>query len=89
MSVMFEVYYREPVDAIREKRISQEVTPFGGQLTFHEEPKTGDILRIICLTYEFLDLKKAEQAADRLREMGEHVENIVEDYGSDPPRPIR
>lgn len=85
MSVMFEVYYREPVDSVREERISQEVMLFGGKLTYHEQPNIEDSSRAICLTYEFSDLHKAEKAADRLRQIGEHVENIVADYGSDPP----
>ena len=76
MSYMFEVLYRSPSDSRREADISDSVGQFGGHLTCREEP---DIMGAgpVCLTYEFDDLRVAEQAASRLRARGEHVEGPV------------
>jgi hypothetical protein len=79
MSFMFEVLYKSPADTQREVAISESVSQFGGSLTCREEPEvvgTG----AVCLTYEFDDLKVAEQAASSLRSRGLHVEGPV-DYG--------
>jgi len=73
MSIMFEVYYRTPIDEQRETRILREVTRHGGGLTYEEKPQCPET-SAICLTYEFNDRKSAEDAARVLRELGEHVE---------------
>lgn len=80
MSSMFEVYYKEPPDENREGTLVREVARFGGSMTGRETPVTGDPSRAIVLTFEFPELVAAENAAAHLRLMGEHVENIQEDY---------
>jgi len=83
MSFMFEVYYKAPINKNREKLISREAMRFGVELTFREEPgPRDDVRQSICLTYEFDNLAKAEEAAEALRILGEHVEGPC-DYG--PP----
>ena len=79
MSVMFEVLYRSPPSIQREAEICKRIEPFGGRLTYREEPKASGP---VCLTYEFSDPDSAEQAANVLRTFGEHVEGPVE-YGDD------
>jgi hypothetical protein len=83
MSVMFEVYYKAPPDEVRESRITEEVSRHGGMLTYREEPVIGDPSSAVCLTFEFQELASAEQASNRLRQMGEHVEEIQPDYPGD------
>jgi hypothetical protein len=79
MSYMFEVLYKSPSDSRREAAISKSVGEFGGNLTCREEPDAiGN--GSVCLTYEFDELRVAEQAASCLRARGEHVEGPV-DYG--------
>jgi hypothetical protein len=79
MSFMFEVLYKSPPDSRREAAIATCISPYGGRLTYREEP---DVVGVgpVCLTYEFSDLTGAQQAASCLREQGEHVEGPV-DYG--------
>ncbi len=79
MSFMLEVLYKSPSDERREATIGESIGQFGGNLTCREEP---DVVGVgpICLTYEFQDLRVAEQAASCLRVQGEHVEGPV-DYG--------
>ena len=81
MAYMFEVLTRSPLEARREATISAFVGGCGGQLTCREEPDAAGA-GPVCLTYEFDDRGHAERAADRLRELGEHVEGPV-DYGDD------
>ena len=79
MSVMFEVFYKAPPDSRHEALIEERVSRFGGRLTCREEPETHGPNNV-CLTYEFDDWPVAEQAAQCLREAGEHVEGPM-DYG--------
>jgi hypothetical protein len=80
MSVMFEVYYRPPVDTSKEAALTTRIAKLGGRLTYREVPGDGN-LGGVCLTYEFDDPSLAEEAAKALRENGEHVEGPVQ-YGS-------
>jgi hypothetical protein len=76
---MFEVYYRPPVDAGKEAKLTALVSSLGGRLDYREVPeRDGD--HGICLTYEFDDRDQAEAAAQKLLEQGEHVEGPC-DYG--------
>lgn len=79
MSFMFEVICKSPADTRREASIAESVGQFGGSLACREEP---DVIGAspVCLTYEFDDLRVAEQAASCLRSRGEHVEGPV-NYG--------
>jgi hypothetical protein len=70
---MFEVYYRPPADARKERTLSARVSSLGGRLTYREVPE-GNKIGGICLTYEFDDPDQAEVAAQVLRQQGEHVE---------------
>lgn len=79
MSYMFEVFYRRPPDPKREARLTEQVEQFGGRLSFREGEGNG--AGSVCLTYEFDDVQNAENAAEALRQRGEHVEGPV-DYGS-------
>ena len=79
MSFYIEVYYASPKDIDREKRISKIASDVGGQLTFWDK-SASDASRAICLTYEFANLSAATKAADRMRNIGEHVEGPA-DYG--------
>jgi hypothetical protein len=79
MSFMFEVHYRPPADPEREIEIAKRLDPFGGHLTYREEPDLPGI-GSICLTYEFGDYAVAERAAESLRSQGEHIEGPA-DYG--------
>jgi hypothetical protein len=76
---MLEVLYKSPPDARREAAITESVNQFGGSLSCREEPDMAGA-GPVCLTYEFEDLRVAEQAATCLRSRGEHVEGPV-DYG--------
>ena len=77
MLVLFEMLYKSPSDPRREATISERVGPFGGRLTYREEP---DVIGVgpVCLTYEFNGFQEAEEAATRLRSQGEHVEGPME-----------
>ena len=79
MSVMFEVYYKAPLDPIKEAKLNVQISKFGGHLTFRENPDQYESASV-CLTYEFDDLSLAGLATKLLREQGEHVEGPV-DYG--------
>jgi hypothetical protein len=76
---MFEVYYRSPADAEKEKALTQRVAALGGRLDYREAPQS-ERNGSICLTFEFGLRDEAESAARVLREQGEHVEGPV-DYG--------
>jgi uncharacterized protein (DUF433 family) len=78
-SYMFEVLYKSPPDPQREASISESVGAFGGSLTCREE-LDGAGPGPVTLTYEFDDLRVAEQAAECLRSRGEHVDGPVS-YG--------
>jgi hypothetical protein len=80
MSFMFEVYYREPVDLVREERLTNLLDRFGGSLTCRDEPLPSGLSRAICLTFEFDERSAAEAAAAELYRLGEHVEGPC-DYG--------
>ncbi len=80
MSFMFEVYYKPPVNPIKEASLSERVAALGGQLDYREEADEHS-LGGVCLTYEFSDLETAKRTADVLRQLGEHVEGPV-DYWS-------
>ncbi len=77
---MFEVYYRGPLDPLREARISQSVTRHGGKLDFHEggDSESGPVI----LTFEFLVWDALVEAAKELRAVGEHVEICPGPYGT-------
>lgn len=78
MTYMFEVYYRPPKDVAKETDLMNCVADFGGRLDCREDETehTG-----IILTYQFDDRDKAMQAADLLRQRGEHVEGPM-DYAA-------
>ena len=80
MSYMIEVFYSEPGDPLREAEVLATAKQFGGERTFKEEPKPGDISRAVCLTIEFDDFDSAEAATLALQNLGRHVEGPV-DYG--------
>ncbi|MFN4257672.1 MAG: hypothetical protein ACK4RK_00110 [Gemmataceae bacterium] len=71
MSHMFEVYYPAPPNGEREATLTTMVSSSGGQLSFREEPLTPSAAnpgpKSVCLTFEFLDLSRAEKAAETLR----------------------
>jgi hypothetical protein len=77
MSVMFEVLYKSPCDLQREALISEWVRPFGGRLTYREEPDAAEV-GPVTLTYEFDGFQEADEAAAHLRSEGEHVEGPAE-----------
>jgi hypothetical protein len=77
---MFEVYYRTPADPQLEATLTARVTSLGGRLSYREAPEESG-KGGVCLTYEFEDRDRAEEAAAVLREQGEHVEGPV-DYGT-------
>jgi hypothetical protein len=79
MSIMFEVYYKAPLDLRKETKLAIQISKLGGHLTFREDPDEYGSASV-CLTYEFNDLFLAETAAESLRQQGEHVEGPV-DYG--------
>lgn len=78
MAYMFEVYYEPSANPAREAAVTSRVAGLGGRLDYREDATehTG-----ICLTYEFDDHKKAMQAAEALRQLGEHVEGPM-DYAA-------
>ncbi len=71
MTFMIEVYYDPPNQPVREAAIDTVVAAHHGRPDYREalSPSIG-----ICLTYEFPTWVDAEQAADALRNAGEHVE---------------
>ena len=79
MSVMFEVYYKPPMNLAKESTLTKRVAALGGRFDFREEPDEQGPGGV-CLTYEFDDWQSATKAADLLRRLGEHVEGPV-DYG--------
>lgn len=81
MSVMIEVYYTLPADAARETLLTAEVSRYGARLDFREETRWGHT-HYVTLTFEFEEWALAEQAAERLRSLGEHVEGPCS-YGPD------
>ena len=76
MSWAFDVYYKPPSNRSREQLLAERIGTFGGRFDYRDEPVGAGI----CLTYEFDDGTKAEQAAELLRKQGEHVEGPY-DYG--------
>jgi hypothetical protein len=78
MSYMFEVYYKAPTNAAKEEAVTTRVAALGGRLDYREDATehTG-----ICLTYEFDARNKAMEAAEVLRQLGEHVEGPM-DYAA-------
>jgi hypothetical protein len=80
MSLMLEVHYRSPADPLRERSLTTLVTQLGGRLDYREDP-VAIASSAVILTYEFDERERAENAANALREQGEHVEGPA-DYGS-------
>ena len=78
MPFMFEVFYKPPVNPMKEHAVTDRVASLGGRLDFREDPSPSG--GGVCLTYEFDDLTLATKAADVLRHLGEHVEG-PSDYG--------
>lgn len=78
MSYMFEVYYKPPANPVKEAALTNSVAGLGGRLDYREDATehTG-----VCLTFEFDDREKAMQAAEALRQLGEHVEGPM-DYAA-------
>jgi hypothetical protein len=77
MSYMFEVYYHPPSNPKKEADITARVVQLGGHLSFREDAEVAND-GSVCLTYEFDELSRAEQAAADLRKLGEYVEGPVE-----------
>jgi hypothetical protein len=73
MSYMFEVYYKSPVDPVKEAALTECVARFGGRFDFKEGPGEHGPANV-CLTYEFDEAARAEAAAESLRRHGEYVE---------------
>lgn len=80
MSFMFEVFYKAPVDDAREQKIAAEIAQWKGKLIYREEPESGGATSAVCLTFVFGELSFAENASERVRQLGEHVEEIQPDY---------
>jgi hypothetical protein len=78
MSYMFEVYYKPPANPAKESALTSRVVSLGGRLDFREDAtgQTG-----VCLTFEFDDRDMAMNAAEMLRQLGEHVEGPM-DYAA-------
>jgi len=62
MSYMFEVYYGLPEDPSGEAKIEEIAKSFDGLRTHHEGPGDEYDSRYVCLTFEFQDEIKAEEA---------------------------
>ena len=75
MSYIFEVYYKPPINPSKETSLTSRITVFGGRLDYREDATvhTG-----VCLTYEFDSREKAAQAAETLRQLGEHAEGPMD-----------
>ena len=82
MRFMFEVYYASPESIVRELEIGKLVESYGGKITFREGPNDEPPSRYICLTIEFDNRDRAEEAAKKLRDRGEYIEGI-QNYGDD------
>lgn len=78
MSYMFEVHYKPPTNAAKEAAVASRVAAFGGHLDYREDATEHSG---VCLTFEFDDREKATQAAETLRQLGEHVEGPM-DYAA-------
>ena len=78
MSVIFDVYYKRPSNPAKESSLTSRVAAYGGRLDYREDATehTG-----VCLTYEFDTWDKASEAAEALRQLGEHVEGPM-DYAA-------
>jgi hypothetical protein len=81
MTYMFEVYYKAPADLEKEAALLKRVSKMGGRLDFREEPENNSGPQAVVLTYEFDDRDRADEAAEALRQQGEHVEG-PQDYGT-------
>ena len=80
MSFMFEVYYSAPKDPAREVRIANLCRARGGEITYREDADESSVSQSICLTCEFASVDAANEVANQLRDLHEHVEGPV-DYG--------
>lgn len=78
MSYTVEVFCVGPADSRFEELLSTEALRLGGRLDFRES--SGINCEGICLTFEFSDSESAGNAAERFRELGQHVEGPAE-YG--------
>ena len=74
MTAMFEFYYKKPEDIRRENSTRERVATYDGAVTYREI----DLPDSVCLTVEFPDWERAQQAATELRNEGEHVEGPSE-----------
>ncbi|MCE2793647.1 MAG: hypothetical protein ACK493_15220 [Planctomycetota bacterium] len=70
MTAMIEIYYKKPEDLRREELTREKVATYDGEITYREI----DLPDSVCLTVEFPDWERAEQATTELRNSGEHVE---------------
>jgi hypothetical protein len=70
MTAMIEIYYKKPEDLRREELTREKVATYDGEITYREI----DLPDSVCLTVEFPDWERAEQASTELRSSGEHVE---------------
>lgn len=75
MSVMIEIYYKQP-DDLRVNRIASVGACCNGNITFRE----SDSANSICLTAEFDSWDEANAATAQLCDLGEHLEGPC-DYG--------
>jgi hypothetical protein len=73
MSFMFELLYKPPVDKVRERKLTKQVSGMGGRLDFREDP-SGQGYGPVVLTFDFDDYDKAFEAAKSMRQQGEHVD---------------
>jgi len=78
MSIMIEVYYKQPESIEHEQKILSCVSDHQGGITCREGGKVSPV----CLTIEFPNWESADHASLRLKAMGEHVEGPM-DYGDD------
>jgi hypothetical protein len=76
MSFMFDVYYQSPADPVKEEKITEMISRFGGSLSFRER-QDHEMTESVCLTYEFDELRTAAEAAVSVRQREEHVEGPV------------
>ena len=64
---------------VKESAVTGRAEALGGRLDYREDADENG-LGGVCLTYEFDDFELASKAAEKLRQLGEHVEGPV-DYG--------